>query len=49
MTDSDLIGGEENDDTTKEPAVDPERDETLNILADLVDLTRGPKTASVQP
>ncbi|HWX15829.1 MAG TPA: carboxy terminal-processing peptidase, partial [Chthoniobacterales bacterium] len=37
--DSDLIGGEENDDT-KEPAVDPERDETLNILSDLVDLTR---------
>ena len=24
----------------------PERDETLNILADLVDLSRGPKTAS---
>ena len=46
--DSDLIGGEENDDT-KEPAVDPERDETLNILSDLVDLTRGPKTASVHP
>src|SRR5260370_39258469 len=45
--DSDLIGGENND--TKEPAVDPERDETLNILSDLVDLTRGPKTASVHP
>ena len=44
--DSDLIGGE---DDTKEPAVDPERDETLNILSDLVDLTRGPKTASVHP
>jgi carboxyl-terminal processing protease len=27
-------------------AIDPERDETLNILADLVDLSRGPKTAS---
>src|SRR5947208_2597837 len=43
---SDLIGGE---DETKEPAIDPERDETLNILSDLVDLTRGPKTASVRP
>jgi len=45
--DSDLIGGENDD--TKEPAVDPERDETLNILSDLVDLTRGPKTASLHP
>jgi carboxyl-terminal processing protease len=35
-----------NDDSTKDPAIDPERDEALNILADLVDLTRGPKTAS---
>ena len=34
------------DDDTKEPALDPERDETLNILNDLVDLTRTPKTAS---
>jgi carboxyl-terminal processing protease len=41
--DSDVIGGE---DDTKEPAIDPERDETLNILADLVDLSRGPKTAA---
>jgi len=41
-----MIGGE---DDTKEPAIDPERDETLNILSDLVDLTRGPKTASVHP
>ena len=41
--DSDAIGGA---DDTKEPAIDPERDETLNILADLVDLSRGPKTAS---
>src|ERR1700731_4704541 len=45
--DPDLVGGETDD--TKEPAVDPERDETLNILSDLVDLTRGPKTASVHP
>src|SRR5213594_1361197 len=43
--DSDLIGGTPGDDT-KEPAIDPERDETLNILADFVDLSRGPKTAS---
>jgi carboxyl-terminal processing protease len=33
-------------DDTKEPAIDPERDETLSILADLVDLSRGPKTAA---
>src|SRR5690242_15931643 len=33
-------------DDTKEPAIDPERDETLNILADLVDLSKGPKTAA---
>jgi carboxyl-terminal processing protease len=43
--DSDLIsGGGEGD--SKEPTIDPERDETLNILTDLVDLSRGPKTAS---
>jgi len=40
-----LIGGGDEGDT-KEPAIDPERDETLNILADLVDLSHGPKTAS---
>lgn len=34
------------DDGTKEPAIDPARDETLNILGDLVDLSRGPTTAS---
>jgi len=34
------------DDGTKEPAIDPGRDESLNILADLVDLNRGPTTAS---
>jgi hypothetical protein len=33
-------------DDAKEPAIDPERDETVNILSDLVDLSRGPKTAS---
>jgi carboxyl-terminal processing protease len=41
--DSDIIPS---DDDTKEPAIDPERDEALNILNDLVDLSHGPKTAS---
>jgi carboxyl-terminal processing protease len=45
-SDTDLIGGANADDDTKTPAIDPERDEALNILADLVDLSRGPKTAS---
>jgi hypothetical protein len=26
--------------------IDPERDETINVLADLILLERGPKTAS---
>jgi carboxyl-terminal processing protease len=43
--DTDLIGGAGGD-GTKEPAIDPARDEALNIVADLVDLSRGPKTAS---
>jgi carboxyl-terminal processing protease len=37
------------DDDAKEPAIDPERDETLNILSDLVELSRAPKTVSVKP
>jgi carboxyl-terminal processing protease len=41
--DTDTLGAA---DDTKEPAIDPERDETLNIMADLVDLSHGPKTAS---
>ncbi|MDQ2919137.1 MAG: carboxy terminal-processing peptidase [Verrucomicrobiota bacterium] len=41
--DTDLFGDENG---TKEPAIDPERDEALNILGDLVDLSAGPKTAS---
>jgi carboxyl-terminal processing protease len=45
-TDADSIGGANADDDTKTPAIDPERDEALNILTDLVDLSRGPKTAS---
>jgi len=47
--DSDLIASIGGGDDTKEPAIDPERDETLNILNDLADLSRGPKTASVHP
>jgi carboxyl-terminal processing protease len=44
--DSDLIDGATGDGDSKDPAIDPERDESLNILADLVELTNGPKTAS---
>ena len=45
--DTDLIAGAGSAvHDTKTPAIDPERDEALNILADLVDLSRGPKTAS---
>jgi carboxyl-terminal processing protease len=44
--DTDLLGGANDDDDDKTPAIDAERDEALNILADLVDLSRGPKTAS---
>jgi carboxyl-terminal processing protease len=40
-SDSDLDG-----DDSKAAAIDPERDETLNILSDLVRLSAGPKTAS---
>src|SRR5213082_2176509 len=40
----DVLGGV--DDDTKDPVIDPERDETLNILSDLVQVERGPKTAS---
>lgn len=45
---SDDAGDSELDssDDSKPAAVDPERDETLNILSDLVQLTQGPKTAS---
>src|SRR3989440_1347588 len=44
--DSDLIDGATGDGDSKDPAIDPERDESLSILADLVELTNGPKTAS---
>jgi carboxyl-terminal processing protease len=47
--DSDLIGGSDTQGDGKEPVIDPERDETLNILADLVEFSRGPKTASANP
>jgi len=36
----------DNTDDSKAAAIDPERDEALNILNDLVQLTHGPKTAS---
>src|ERR1043166_912957 len=42
--DSDVIdGGATGDGDNKDPAIDPERDEALNILADLVQLSNGPK------
>src|SRR5213083_2472772 len=44
--DSELIDGPTGDGDSKDPAIDPERDESLNILADLVQLSNGPKTAS---
>ncbi|MGZ5006134.1 MAG: carboxy terminal-processing peptidase, partial [Chthoniobacterales bacterium] len=47
--DSDNSGEDEDSSNGKEPAIDPERDESLNILSDLADLSRGPKTASVRP
>ncbi len=40
------VDADPTDTDDKTPAIDPERDETLNILNDLVQLTRGPKTAS---
>ncbi len=43
----DALDGAAPQDDTKEPVIDPERDESLNILGDLVDLSKGPKTASV--
>jgi carboxyl-terminal processing protease len=42
----DVTSGSGTDDNGKEPVIDPERDETVNILGDLVVLSRGPKTAS---
>ena len=44
--DSDLNPDLGDDDDNKAAAIDPERDETLNILSDLVRLSAGPKTAS---
>jgi carboxyl-terminal processing protease len=48
-SDSDTDGLAAPADDTKEPAIDPERDEALNILTDLAELSRGPKTASAAP
>src|SRR3954447_15459301 len=47
--DSDLVGGTDSQGDSKDPVIDPERDEALNILADFVELSRGPKTASANP
>jgi hypothetical protein len=45
--DSDLIDGDSaGDGDNKDPVIDAERDEALNILGDLVQLSSGPKTAS---
>src|SRR5215469_3383216 len=45
--DSDLTDdGNADGGDNKDPLIDPERDEALNILADLVQLSNGPKTAS---
>ncbi len=44
--DDDVTSSSGTDDNAKEPVIDPERDETVNILGDLVVLSRGPKTAS---
>jgi hypothetical protein len=44
--DSDSADSPTTDSDTKDPQIDPERDESLNILADLVQLSNGPKTAS---
>jgi carboxyl-terminal processing protease len=44
--DSDSPDGATADGDNKDPLIDAERDEALNILADLVQLTNGPKTAS---
>jgi carboxyl-terminal processing protease len=45
-SDSDLTSGIDED--TKDPVIDPEREETVNILCDLVQMNR-PKTASATP
>jgi carboxyl-terminal processing protease len=44
--DDDTDGDLDNTDESKPAAIDPERDETLNILIDLAQLSAGPKTAS---
>jgi carboxyl-terminal processing protease len=44
--DSDVTDGATSDGDNKDPLVDAERDEALNILGDLVQLSNGPKTAS---
>src|SRR5205085_6801127 len=41
--DTEALGDDEDPTSGKEPAIDPEREESLNILADLANLSRGPK------
>lgn len=45
--DDDTSDDEEKADDKKKPAIDPVRRETLNILGDFIELSRTPKTASV--
>jgi hypothetical protein len=44
--DSDLADGATANGDSKDPVIDAERDEALNILADLIQLSNGPKTVS---
>src|SRR5216110_3272413 len=44
--DFDVTGGATGDGDSKDPLIDAEHDEALNILADLVQLSNGPRTAS---
>src|SRR5438046_36501 len=43
-TENDVLGGQDAD--QKEHAIDQEREETVNIISDLIRVERGPKTAS---
>src|SRR5215210_9403764 len=42
-----IVADDDDDKDGKNPKVDPVRNETLNVLADLIELSRAPKTASV--
>jgi carboxyl-terminal processing protease len=45
---ADAADDDDDEDSDKEPAIDPIRNEALNILKDLIDLSRTVKTASVK-